>query len=727
MRFSRGYLEVKRAITLFTVGLTLIFSNNVLAEEAPLPRPKELEPDIRFWTRVYTEITTDQGFIHDDRYLGIVYTIVDLEPGISRPERNRFVNKVKDRYKDILLNLARESHKNLTEEERRVLELWPKNISREELREAAQHLRFQLGQSNKFKEGLVRSGRWMPHILATLREMGLPEELACLPHVESSFNPSAYSFIGAAGMWQFIRSTGRRFMRVDHVVDERLDPYTSSVAAAKLLQHNYTSTGTWPLAITAYNHGAAGMRRAVAETGGNDIVKIVRQYNGRAFKFASRNFYVAFLAAVDVHKNADQYFGALVLDPPDGSLTVELPSYIPALSLADTLGIEVDVLKRLNPALRPPVWSGEKYIPRGFEVRVPGTVAQDLSQLIAAVPQKFNRQLPDLTYKVRHGDSLSAVADRFGVSMGSLMAMNNLRSRHFIRVGQVLRLPQKATSPVEMQLDQGVYTVKRGDSLSLIAGNFGISAQQLMALNNLRDPHRIHVGQQLRINATAEPVPPPPAQVVASAEAAIDEAEVEVDVEAEEKLAAAAAPAATITAEMSSLAEDKLEESEPVSEAEEMTPVQPAGLHPPLGADPSDYSVADDGTIEVLAAETLGHYADWLGLVTQRLRNINNLRFNEPLVIGERLKLDFTRIDREAFEHRRTAYHRSLQEAYFSQYQIAATEKYKVRRGDSIWNLTRRNRLPLWLLLQYNPDLDLNRVSPGTELVIPQVSVKEQT
>jgi membrane-bound lytic murein transglycosylase D len=155
--------------------------------------------------------------------------------------------------------------------------------------------------------------------------------------------------------------------------------------------------------------------------------------------------------------------------------------------------------------------------------------------------------------------------------------------------------------------------------------------------------------------------------------------------------------------------------------------MQPAGLQPPLAADPSDYSVADDNTIEVLAAETLGHYADWLGLVTQRLRNINHLRFREPLVIGDRLKLDFSKIDRETFEQRRTAYHRSLQEAYFSQYQIAATETYKIRRGDSIWEVTQRNRLPLWLLLQYNPDINLDNIKPGTELVIPQISEKEQT
>lgn len=714
MSVGSGYLEVKRAIILITIGLSLFLTFNARAEEELLPRPKELEPDIHFWTRVYTEITTDQGFIHDDRFLSIVYTTVDLEPGISRHARDRFVEKIRDRYKDILLRLARGSHENLTAEERRVLELWPKNISREELREAAHHLRFQLGQSDKFKEGLIRSGRWMPHILKTLREMNVPEEIACLPHVESSFNPSAYSFIGAAGLWQFTRSTGRRFMRVDHVVDERLDPFASSVAAARLMQHNYATTGTWPLAITAYNHGAAGVRRAVEEIGSTDIVKILRQYDGRAFKFASRNFYVAFLAAVDVNKHAEQYFGALTLDSPDDSLTVELPAYIPALSLADTLGFDIDILKRLNPALRPPVWAGEKYIPRGFKVRLPGTVAPDLTQLLASVPKQFDKQLPDLTYKVRRGDALSTIADRFNISVRDLMVMNNLHSRHFIRAGQVLKLPQKATSPVEMQLDQGIYTVKRGDSLWMIADNFGISQKQLMALNDIQDARRIYVGQQLRISESAEPVPAPsvsPEVVTSVAEA------VEPEGAAEEP----------VLAEVSSLPEDKLEESEPVSEAEEIVPMQPAGLQPPLAADPSDYSVADDNSIEVLAAETLGHYADWLGLVTQRLRNINHLRFREPLVIGDRLKLDFSKIDRETFEQRRTAYHRSLQEAYFSQYQIAATETYKIRRGDSIWEVTQRNRLPLWLLLQYNPDINLDNIKPGTELVIPQVSVKEQT
>ena len=98
---------------------------------------------------------------------------------------------------------------------------------------------------------------------AVFRDQGMPDDLALLPHVESSFNVRAYSKYGAAGVWQFMRGTGRRFMKVDYVVDESLDPITATRAAARLLRENYAILGTWPLALTAYNHGAAGMARAV--------------------------------------------------------------------------------------------------------------------------------------------------------------------------------------------------------------------------------------------------------------------------------------------------------------------------------------------------------------------------------------------------------------------------------------------------------------------------------
>ena len=159
---------------------------------------------------------------------------------------------------------------------------------------------------------------FLDEIKQIFREHGLPVDLAYLPHVESSFNPDAYSKFGAAGIWQFTRSTGRRFMKVGYVLDERRDPIRATYAAAQLLKENYAKLGSWPLAITAYNHGLSGVRRAVRETGSDDIGEIVRQYKGSRFGFASRNFYAAFLAAADVSRDSERYFGVLERNHPDG-------------------------------------------------------------------------------------------------------------------------------------------------------------------------------------------------------------------------------------------------------------------------------------------------------------------------------------------------------------------------------------------------------------------------
>jgi membrane-bound lytic murein transglycosylase D len=479
-----GRCPIKSLCLLFTL---IALAAPAIAREELMPRPPELERDVRFWTRVYTEIDSNQGFIHDDWNLDVVYGTLQFKPDISRAERNRIVDKVKNEYLHILLRLSTGKKEDLTAEERRVLALWPEGTPKEEFRDASRRLRFQLGQSDRFLEGLIRSGRWMPHILQTLKKHGLPEELSALPHVESSFNPNAYSFVGAAGMWQFTRSTGRRFMRVDHVIDERMDPFMATDAAARLLKHNYDTTKSWPLALTAYNHGLSGMRRAIEKTGGTDVVKVLREYDGKAFKFASRNFYVAFLAAVDVNRNASKYFGPVALDPPANEITLEMPDYMPAGAVARAIGIDADELRKLNPALRAPIWNGEKHIPRGFSVRMPRKPGVDYAALIAAIPSRYGKQLPDQLYTVQRGDSLSQIADRFGVSLRELMAVNNMSNSHFIRVGQTLHLPRAATgapsapasAPV---LVDGRYRVRQGDSLSGIAGRFGVSEEKLAAM-----------------------------------------------------------------------------------------------------------------------------------------------------------------------------------------------------------------------------------------------------
>src|SRR5690606_12700006 len=135
--------------------------------------------------------------------------------------------------------------------------------------------------------------------------------------------------------------------------------------------HNYEVTGSWPLAITAYNHGLAGMRRAVEQLGTKDIGEIAWNYRGRAFGFASRNFYAAFLAAVDVEARAGALFGPVRPERPP-ALQEEFPDhYRNVTPLAAALGVEPESLRRYNPAVLAPVWNGTKRWPRGLPVRLP--------------------------------------------------------------------------------------------------------------------------------------------------------------------------------------------------------------------------------------------------------------------------------------------------------------------------------------------------------------------
>jgi len=694
---------------------------SVSADGDAFVRPAELERDVRFWQRVYTEITTSGGFIHDDERLDVVYEVLQFEEGLSPKQRARRIDEAKRKYAGILNRLAQTGPRSLSVEEQRVLELWPQDMESSEFRSAANRVRFQLGQADRFREGLVRSGTWIEHIAATFERLGLPPELAALPHVESSFNTYAYSKVGAAGMWQFMRGTGRRYLRIDHVVDERLDPYRSTEAAAQLLAQNYAVLGTWPLAITAYNHGTAGMRRAKEVMGTDDITTIVRNYRSRSFGFASRNFYVAFLAALEIDRKPQDFFSDIRRAPVDGSQVVVMPAYVPASSIAAALGTEMEDLKRLNPSLLPSVWNGSRHVPRGFEFRVPGQL--DLQAAVNRIPasQRYGSQVPETHHRVASGETLSTIAAHHRVSMTELAQLNGLRRPYLIRVGQRLVLPAgtatagtapvvaiaEASAPSSASAPAGAvaaaeydgrYAVQRGDTVSGIAARFGMGEDELMQLNDLRDRNYIYEGQLLSVSANSGAI-----------------AKVAV---ASQDSAASVLPAPISMAEAEP-------EPEPATsgEADALGPTLIPGAQAAGTADPGDYTVAADGSIRVEAAETLGHYADWLELRAAELRRLNNMRYGTPLVLGRRLQLDFSRVTPQEFEARRFAYHQTMQESFFAQYRIAGSETHEVRSGESVWVIAqRRYNLPIWLLRQYNPDVDFAAMRPGTRLVIPQVA-----
>ena len=679
------------------------------APEELLPRPAKLEPNIRFWTRIYTEIDRLGGLIHDSRHLDVVYEVLRLPEGLSSRTRERRIEAAKRRIKTTLRKLAGGKRSGLSDEEAHILSRWPAGVSNQTLREASSRLRFQLGQADKFRAGLVRSGAWRSYIEQVLRENDVPVELVALPHVESSYNLRAYSRVGAAGMWQFTRSTGRRYLRVDHVIDERMDPFAASVAAARLLHDNYTRLQAWPLAITAYNHGTAGMSRAVRKLGTRDMGIISERYQARTFGFASRNFYAEFLAALDVDSHAQEYFGPLQADLPQPYVSFRLDHFSPAKSLERALRIDREVLREYNPSLRPAVWNGAKYVPKDFVLRIPADeTSRPVQVALAEIPagERFAKQHRDRYYKVRRGDALSRIASRYRVKQSELVALNNLRSRHRIRVGQVLILPDNArggTAPttvarVEPPAD-GIYRVRRGDTLTRIATRFGVSQSELITLNSLRNRNRLAVGQQLRLPTIAASAPPSaPGGTEAKAPAAQPPGRVDTS-----RVASSTPPAAPTTTQTTS-----------------STPMPPVGSS--RISDPSDYAVAADRRITVQADETLGHYAEWLEVSAGRLRRLNGMRVGSPVVLGRKVRLDLSRVSPETFEQRRLAYHQTIQEEYFDSFTVTGTDSYTLRRGDTLWYLAERQfRVPVWLLRQYNPDVDFARLPAGARLVVPRV------
>ena len=331
-----------------------------------------------------------------------------------------------------------------------MLALWPDDVSDETLEAAASRIRYQQGLKDRFRRGLERAGRWRSFINAEFTAQGVPIELAALAHVESSYNPNARSHVGASGIWQFTRSTGRRFMRVDHVVDERNDPFVASRGAARLLAYNYSITGNWPMAITAYNHGLASVRRAMRRFGDDALVDILRKYDGRAFGFASRNFYVAFLAAMEIDQNPEKYFSGVIPESPTDYTTAVLPAYISVQDLSAAIGVSRSLIANHNPGLQATVWEGSKHLPKAYELRLPASaVDSPLDSLIANLPDEMlvGEQLPDLFHRVARGDTLSEIAQTYDTRVSTLVAINQLGSSHRIRAGQRLRLPAAGPAP----------------------------------------------------------------------------------------------------------------------------------------------------------------------------------------------------------------------------------------------------------------------------------------
>lgn len=277
------------------------------------PSPPELEPAVNFWRKTYALWHRSQVAIHDDRYLEVVYEIIDLPEPVAdslSPGQKDLVRERRDYWKDRLSALDAKLATGGAQDgdDRRLAAmLESKGRLQDILPGAAERVRSQRGMLERFRRGVEISARYERTFRKIFREAGLPEDLAYLPHVESSFQTGAQSSAGAVGIWQFTRGAAERFMTINEDVDERYDPIASTYGAARYLSYAYSKLRDWPTALTSYNHGINGMMRAQNQVG-NDFVRIVEQYDSPKFGFASRNYYAEFLAAREIARNPGQFF-----------------------------------------------------------------------------------------------------------------------------------------------------------------------------------------------------------------------------------------------------------------------------------------------------------------------------------------------------------------------------------------------------------------------------------
>lgn len=598
---DRYNMRVVRLIAVSLIGFLWMGFAEAEAAAYRLPYPRALYHKVEFWKAVYTKYSTKEGVLHDSEDLSIVYEEVRLQRSGSNRKDRSTINSKRARIRRALFGILRKRGQNLTPYERKVLSKFPKYASRSRLLQATENIRFQRGQSDRFLRGIKASGRYMKDIERIIEEEGAPDFLKYLPHVESSFQEKAMSKVGAAGLWQLMPRTAAQFIKVNYAVDERLDPWKATRAAIKYLKQNLRVLGEWPLALTAYNHGAGGVRNAVRTLGTTDIAEIAFQYSTPRFGFASRNFYTQYLAAVQVAQDYKKYFGHITFDKPFEfeEIKIKRPTYFRAFS--KKYRFDLNEFKSMNLGLRRAVYQNRRPIPRGTIIRLPKG-AQRARIQVASLDKKIIKEAMEAA-------------------------------------------PQKAP-----RLE--IVAPKSGDQKKVAA--------------RLKRPEKKKVEKALVQKQTK--VKEPEVQEMPQEEVAIPE------------------------------------------------------LKENIGD--SKYAVRDlaagKAWIKIEINETITQVADWLDADVDEVREWNGMKPRSQVRMGQRLLVKLSEKEALSFAAKRRDYHNHIREEFFQTYKVDSFEDYEVQNGENLWSLCyQKFEIPPWLLEEFNPEVDILDIKPGTRLKIP--------
>jgi len=361
---------------------------------------------------------------------------------------------------------------------------------------------FQTKRWGVITRSFERASRYLPMMRDVFREEELPEELLNLAFIESAVNPWATSRVKAAGIWQFMASTGRLYgMQVSWWVDERRDPEKATRGAAAYLKKLYRMFDSWDLALAAYNAGEGTVQRAVARQRTRDFWKL-------RLPKETRYFVPAFMAMTIISKEPERYGFSPPPDDPFETMTVTLDHPTDFRTLAQVAEIPVEQLRELNPALIR--WSTPPGAPR-YSVRVPTGVKADFLDELARIPP--HERVAWIAHRVRKGETAPAIAKRYGANLQALLDMNGLKKRQALKPGGSVLVPASAAFLPNAMADAAVdrpktktarvtptrHTVKQGETVTQIARAYGLSPAELQRANGLSQNASLRPGQHLKL------------------------------------------------------------------------------------------------------------------------------------------------------------------------------------------------------------------------------------
>lgn len=362
---------------------------------------------------------------------------------------------------------------------------------------------------------------YFPIFEDALKESEVPVELKYLPVIESAMNPTATSRVGAKGLWQFMHATAKAYgLNINNYVDERRDPELASKAAANYLKEAYEEFGDWLLAIASYNCGIGNVKRAIARSGGEHDFWAIRPYLPRE----TRNYVPAYIAATYMMSCYQQHQiePSNIADDFKNAEQIYVSNPVNLTKLAQTLAVDANQLYLLNPAYTRHIVNANTEEPKA--IILPAQVCVDRGLVFNALNQStddtpihiqdtpndriYTRKAPtgkSFTVKVRKGQTLSTIAQNYGVSLGQIKSWNGLRSNK-VFAGQNLRVHSSNTryakniSAKNSGRKYYSYKVKKGDTLSEIAEKRGVSVTTIKKLNGISSNHSIRPGMVLKVN-----------------------------------------------------------------------------------------------------------------------------------------------------------------------------------------------------------------------------------